>query len=74
MNETPRDWSVPPNTMGQDNLIKALGELLDETTTDAEQDELERQNAERIAKITGEKGRLLKVRFDAKRRERGGPA
>jgi hypothetical protein len=67
-----RDWSIPPNTMGQDNVIKALQELLDETESDEEQDEFERQNAERIAKITGEKGRLLRARFADKRRQRGG--
>jgi hypothetical protein len=66
----PRNWQVPPDTMGQDAIIRVLGELLDETQTDADQDQLEQQNAERIAKITGEKGRLLRKRFDDKRKAR----
>jgi len=65
-----RDWTIPPGTMGQDNVIKALHDLLDQTVSDAEQDDFEQQNAERIAKITGEKGRLLRTRFADKRRLR----
>ena len=68
----PRNWTVPADVIGQENIIRALGELLDMTESDAEQDDFERQNAERIAKITGERGRLLKNKFDAKRRSRGG--
>jgi hypothetical protein len=66
----PRNWTVPADTLGQENIIRVLGELLDETASDEEQDEFERQNAERIAKITGEKGRLLRKRFDDKRKAR----
>ena len=66
----PRNWTVPADTLGQENIIRILGELLDETTSDEEQDEFERQNAERISKITGERGRQLKNKFDAKRRAR----
>jgi hypothetical protein len=66
----PRNWQVPPDTMGQDAIIRVLGELLDSTESDEDQDQLEQQNAERIAKITGEKGRLLKRRFDDKRKAR----
>lgn len=69
----PRDWTVPPNTMGQDAILKSLLELLGETTSDAEQDELEHQNAERIAKIVGVKGADLKRRFAEKRRSRAEP-
>ena len=67
-----RNWTVPPDVMGQEAIIRALGELLDMAETDADQDEFERQNAERIAKITGEKGRQLRARFDDKRRARQG--
>ena len=67
-----RNWTVPPDVMGQEAIIRALGELLDMAETDADQDEFERQNAERIAKITGEKGRQLRARFADKRRARQG--
>jgi hypothetical protein len=66
----PRDWKVPDDTLGQENIIRVLGELLEMTESDADQDEFERQNSERIGKITGERGRQLKARFEAKRRAR----
>ena len=67
-----RNWQVPPDVIGQENIIRVLSELLEMAETDAEQDEFERQNAERIAKITGERGRLLRNKFDAARRARQG--
>jgi hypothetical protein len=67
-----RNWKVPPDVIGQDNIIRVLGELLDMAESDADQDEFERQNAERIAKITGVKGQQLRARFADKRRQRGG--
>jgi hypothetical protein len=72
VDEPPRNWTLPADILGQDNVIKALHGYLDQTETDAEQDEFERQNAERISKITGEKGRLLQRRFDDKRKSRAG--
>jgi hypothetical protein len=66
----PRNWSIPPDLLGQDAVIKALTDLLDMTESDADQDEFERQNAERIAKITGVKGQALRSSFAAKRRSR----
>jgi hypothetical protein len=66
----PRNWSIPPDLLGQDAVIKALTDLLDMTESDADQDEFERQNADRIAKITGQKGQALRSQFAAKRRSR----
>jgi hypothetical protein len=66
-----RNWTLPPGLMGQDAVIKGLNELLDMTESDADQDEFERQNAERIAKITGVKGQTLRAGFAAKRKARG---
>jgi hypothetical protein len=53
-------------------VIKGLTELLDLTESDADQDLLEQQNAERIAKITGTKGQALRASFADKRRARAG--
>ena len=49
-----RNWSVG-DALGQDAVLKRLDELLSLTRTISDVDELERQNAERIAKITGTK-------------------
>jgi hypothetical protein len=67
-----RDWTVPPNIVGQDNIIRALTELLDMTESDVDQDEFEKQNAERIARLTGTKGAQFRAQLAAKRRGRGG--
>jgi hypothetical protein len=50
-----RNWSLPPNLVGQDAILKALGELLSMTRTNADVDALLAQNAERLSKITGQK-------------------
>jgi len=66
----PRNWTIPPNIVGQENVIKALTELLDMTESDADQDEFERQNKERIARITGVKGQQFKAALALRRRQR----
>lgn len=64
-----RNWSLPPTLLGQDAVLKGLDDLLDMTADAAELNELLGQNAERIAKITGNR----RLQWDAKvkaRRER----
>ena len=56
--------------VGQDAVLRSLEGLLDMTESDEEQDELERQNADRIEKITGLKGTQLRARFADRRRAR----
>jgi hypothetical protein len=67
-----RDLAVPAGVLGQDNIIRALTDLLDSTETLAEVDEFERVNTERLSKITGQKGMQLKSAISAKRRLLGG--
>ena len=62
----PSNLSRKLDPQKQAAFIKAYEELLDETTTDAEQDALEEQNEGRYAKITG----LKKTQLDAKRRDK----
>jgi len=61
-----KNWTLPPNLLGQDAVLKALDDLLDMTADAAELDELCSQNAERIAKITGQP----RMQWDAKVRAR----
>jgi len=48
-----RNWSLPADLLGQPAVLKALGELLGMTETDADVDALLAANADRVAKITG---------------------
>jgi hypothetical protein len=57
-----RNWSVPPNLIGQDAVLRALDDLLDMTNDEADLNELLGQNAERLDKITGNK----RLQWDAK--------
>jgi hypothetical protein len=61
-----KNWRVPDSVVGQDGVLGALEQLLDMTESDAEQDEFERQNADRIARITG----LRRNAFDRKRSDK----
>lgn len=51
----PKNWSLPADIVGQDNVLKALGELLEMANSVEDVDAIERQNADRVAKITGVK-------------------
>jgi len=62
-----KDWRVPEGTMGQDAIIDALEGMAGVAGTEAELDEIERVNAERIAKITGTRRAALNQMFEAQR-------
>lgn len=49
------NWGLPADLVGQEAVLKALGELLDMTANEAEVDALLAANAPRLAKITGSK-------------------
>lgn len=55
----PKIWTVPDNIVGQENLINAWLGLIEMTETEAELDDFERQNAERMARVTGVKKSTL---------------
>ena len=63
----PANWRVPDDTMGQANIIRVLGELLELATSAADVDAIQNQNAERLAKITGLPKANLASAFKAKR-------
>jgi hypothetical protein len=68
----PKNWTVGADVLGQDAIIKRLGELLDMAQSAADVDEIEKQNAERLAKITGLKRGNLNNAFREKRESFGG--
>jgi hypothetical protein len=61
------NWRVPDDTMGQANIIRVLGELLELARSPADVDAIQNQNAERLAKITGLPKANLESAFKAKR-------
>jgi len=49
----PRVWKIGGDIVGQEAFLKAMRELLSLTASEADLDELLKQNAERLAKLTG---------------------
>jgi hypothetical protein len=49
----PKNWHVPDTVLGQEAILKALRDLLGVTESGADIDQLEAQNAERLAKVVG---------------------
>jgi hypothetical protein len=65
----PKNWRVPDDIVGQENILKALDGLLDMTNSDAEVDDLLAQNADRLAKITGTKRQVWSLAVRDRRNE-----
>ena len=63
----PKNWTVGADVLGQDAIIQRLMELLELARSADDIDEIEKQNAERLAKITGNRRANLNVAFRAKR-------
>ena len=63
----PKNWTVGADVLGQDAIIRRLMELLELARSADDIDEIEKQNAERLAKITGNRRANLNVAFRAKR-------
>jgi hypothetical protein len=63
----PKNWRVSDDTIGQENIIRVLKDLLELAESVADVDAIEQQNAERIAKITGVRRADLASAFKAKR-------
>ena len=70
----PRNWRVPDDTMGQENVIRVLHELLALVQSPADVDAIESQNADRLAKITGVRRADLNNAFRVAREREGRPA
>jgi hypothetical protein len=66
-----KNWSLPPDVVGQEAVLKGLYELLDMVEAHADLDELESQNAERIDRITGVKRTELNSAMRVKREQLG---
>jgi hypothetical protein len=64
-----RNWSLPDDILGQANVLKALGELLDMTASEAEINLLLEANALRIAKITGQPMQQWRSAVSLRRRQ-----
>ena len=60
-------WRVRDDVMGQENIIKQLDKLIGLAETRDDLDAIERLNAERIEKITGNRRANLNNTFRAKR-------
>jgi hypothetical protein len=71
----PKNWRVPDTVLGQEAILKALRDLLGMTESGADIDQLEAQNAERLAKITGVKKAawINDVRLRREELAKGGP-
>jgi hypothetical protein len=70
-----KNWRIDDDVLGQEAFLKAFNDLLDMVESDIEQDELCADNAERLAKVTGNrKSELVGKLRDARllRRQRGG--
>lgn len=57
-----KNWTVG-EVIGQDALLKRLGELLEMATSIDDLDAIEQQNADKISRITGTKGAMLRGQF-----------
>lgn len=72
-----KNWRVGDDVLGQGEVIKRLGELCGMVESDADVDAIEQQNADRIAKITGNRGAEVRALLrDARLKlaaQRGGP-
>jgi hypothetical protein len=62
-----KDWRVPEGTLGQDAIIDALEGMAGIAETEAELDEIQNVNSERIGRITGTKRAALNQMFAAQR-------
>lgn len=56
-------WSLPADIVGQDNVIRGFENLLSLVKSAADVDEIEKQNGDRLAKITGNKRAALNDEF-----------
>jgi phage recombination protein Bet len=61
------DWTIDGDVIGQENVIRRLERLLDLAETLADVDAIEKQNAARIAKITGVRRSALNNAIRVKR-------
>jgi hypothetical protein len=64
-------WRVDDDVLGQENIIKRLEKLVGLAETLADIDAIEKQNAERLAKITGNRRATLNNTIRAKRESLG---
>lgn len=60
-------WTVGDDVLGQEAIIKRLEKLIGLAETGADLDAIQNQNAERLAKITGNRRATLNSSFRAKR-------